>query len=156
MKGDPRRLALLARLARLRAIERHSALSELGDAQTEHARLRGLHERSELLVGDYGRRSEAANAGDLHALFVVRSHLAEVARTASRMSAEAGLSHERAAGRFGAADRRHELVEQRKTIEAARLAAQVTAQAASDSGRLARRLQRPVPAAERRIDWSPR
>lgn len=134
MADKRRQQAVLARLQRVRTIERRAALVAYAEAQSTHARLSGLAERSHLLARDYAGQRAKGEASALQALLLMRAQLVGIAREAQRMEQDASHEADAAGHRFAAADHRLELVEQHLLAGAQR------APLANADG-LARRLQ---------------
>jgi len=108
--ADARRLA---RLARVREVERRRAAEQAAASGGHHDRLRALAERSEDLASSYARRGDACDGATLAGLFGFRREMAALSARAAGDAQLAGLQADQARLALSAAQRRRDLVGER-------------------------------------------
>lgn len=111
--ADPRRLERLARLGRVREVERQRAAGEAAASGSQHDRLHALARRSSDLAQSYAAREDALDGAGLAVLFSFRSELNDLTKRASGDAENARIMAERARLALNAAQRRRDLVDDR-------------------------------------------
>jgi hypothetical protein len=117
------RIATLARIERVRVVERHLARARLAEAQAERRRMTELAGRSRALLAGYASSDGVLDGARLSALLGFRSGLAELARSSAKMDHAAAVTSDELRGTLAMADHRLDLIQRRVRSEAARLAA---------------------------------
>ena len=112
----------LARLARLREIERRRAAEIAAAAGGRHDRLDDLAGRSRALELGYAAREDACDGAALGALLAFRNELSALSRRAHDDADVARLAAEHAQLAFAASQRRRDLVDERLVEARAQLA----------------------------------
>lgn len=112
--ADERRLA---RLARVREVERRRAAQQAAASGGEHDRMRALVTRSGDLAANYAARGDACDGASLGALFAFRQELATLNARASGDAETARLMADRARLALAAAQRRRDMVDERLELE---------------------------------------
>lgn len=143
MMGDRRRLAVLRRLARVRAIESKQAAWHLAEARSMQLRMLELASRSRSLAADYAERCGKDDTQTLRTLHVFRAQLDIMSAETEAMEEESGRAAELAGRALAIAEHRMEAVADRISVEERRENARQRMRVQQDSGGLARRLQFP-------------
>lgn len=117
------RIATLARIERVRVMERHLARARLAEAQAESCRMTELAGRSRALLAGYARSDGVLDGASLGALLGFRSSLVELAQSSARMDHAAAANSDEVRSTLAMADHRLDLIQRRMRSEAARLAA---------------------------------
>lgn len=123
MAAKRARVATLARIERVRVVERHLARARLAEAQSESRRMAELAARSRDLLAGYAGNGNALDGARLGALLAFRGGLSELVESSDRMTVAAEAQSEEVRGTLAAADHRLDLVQRRMRSETARLAA---------------------------------
>ena len=105
--ADARRLA---RLARVREVERRRAAEQAAASGGHHDRLRALAERSHDLATSYAARGDACDGATLAGLFGFRREMSMLSARAADDAQLAGLHADQARLALSAAQRRRDLV----------------------------------------------
>jgi hypothetical protein len=130
----------LARLARVREVERRRAAELAAASGGEHERLRALAHRSQELSSHYAERIDSLDGGALASLFAFRIELTALSSRATSDADVARAHAERARLALGAAQRRLDLVgehieQQQRQAEQRDEARQILAQSLNSGGR---------------------
>lgn len=122
MKAERARLARLNRLERIRAIARRSALAEAGRAEATLAQLEALAARTDQLIGDYSRRQDLTDGGQLSELGKFVGGLQRIAVTNAQDVARARDLADQRAAEAALAERKRAAVEDRADATARKIA----------------------------------
>lgn len=117
------RVATLARIERVRVVERQLARVRLAEAQSESRRMAELAARSRNLLAGYAGTGDALDGAGLGTLLAFRSGLAGLVQSSASMDAAAAAQSEEVRDSLAAADHRLDLIQRRLRSETARLAA---------------------------------
>jgi len=122
MPPDPRRLARLQRLEKVRAIARQNAAAQAAEAEGTLAQLVALAERTGQMAEDYGARRDVSDGAGLRQLSRFRAGLEGVSQ-GTRSDAESARAVADAKMReLSEAERRRKAAEDRALAEAKALA----------------------------------
>lgn len=133
------RRTLLARLERVRAVERQDALAGLTAARSEQVRMEEVARRSRALAGPGLSAGDVQDGGALAAALAFHARLAGLVSEADRLGARAAAGAEQAGVSLARAERRLELVRERKAAELARADAAQLARGLLNVGQVPRR-----------------
>lgn len=131
--------ALLARLERLRAVERHEALARLAARQAEQQRMEEVARRSRALAGDGAVGPGPVVAADLRAGLAFRARLTGLIADAERLGSAASAAESTARSLFVEADRRLDRVRDQRLAEQAKIETAKLARALLGDSRKQRR-----------------
>ena len=137
--ADARRVGRLARLERIREVERRRAAEQAASSGTAHDRLHTLAERSRDLARSYAERENMPDGAELAALLAFRRELSALSTRASSDAEIARVRAENARFALSSAQHRRDLVSQK--LEVARRLATIERYDPA-SGNLARSLNR--------------
>lgn len=133
------RRKLLARIERVRAVERQEALASLTAARAEQARMEEVARRSRALVGSGLPAGGVHDGGGLASALAFHARLAGLVSDADRLGARAAAGAHDASTALARADRRLDLVRERTAQETARADARQLARGLLSVGQTPRR-----------------
>ncbi len=108
----------LARLVRLREVDRHQAATHMAQQSAEHERHRATAQRAKSLAAIYRVLSERSDGQTLAGSLAMRGQVATLEARASRDERCARITAEQASDALAAARRRHELTADRLALRA--------------------------------------